>query len=168
MVGSIAAALVGLRLIGLSPRWALAALLWTPFFQGLYVGNVAVPAFALFAAAPWFGAGLILAAVFKPYSGLAALWLVRERRLRALVVGLAVLALLVLLTLPLVGIDAWRAWIEGLDLYSGPSRVCPPSYRWVSGRGWRFLSSFWSAWPRSAGPGWRAGGRAWPGSGLPP
>jgi len=125
VVGSIAAALVGLRLIGLSPGWALAALLWPPFFQGLYVGNVAVPAFTLFAAAPWFGAGLVLVAIFKPYSGVAALWLVRERRLRALLVGLAVLALLVLLTLPLVGIDAWRAWIEGLDLYSRSQSSLP-------------------------------------------
>ncbi|MDP9482512.1 MAG: glycosyltransferase 87 family protein [Chloroflexota bacterium] len=118
LLGSAAAAVAGLRLLGLSTRWALAALFWTPFFQGLYVGNVAVPAFGLFAAAPWFGAGLILAAIFKPYSGLAALWLVRERRFRPIVVGLVALAGLALATLPFVGVDAWRAWIEGLRLYA--------------------------------------------------
>jgi hypothetical protein len=118
LVGSAAVAVGGLRLLGLSPRWALAALVWTPLFQGLYVGNVAVPAFGIFALAPWFGAGLILAAVFKPYSGLAALWLIRERRFRPVVVGLVVLAGLALATLPLVGVDAWRDWIEGLRLYA--------------------------------------------------
>jgi hypothetical protein len=50
LTGSGAVVLAGLRLLGLSWRWALAALLWPPLFQGLYVGNVAVPAFTLFAA----------------------------------------------------------------------------------------------------------------------
>lgn len=118
LIGSAVVAVAGLRLVGLSSRWALAALLWPPFFQGLYVGNVAVPAFGLFAAAPWVGAGLILAAAFKAYSGLAALWLVREQRFRPIVVGLVVLAGLSLATLPLVGLDAWRDWIEGLRLYA--------------------------------------------------
>lgn len=118
LIGSAVVAVAGLRLVGLSSRWALAALLWPPFFQGLYVGNVAVPAFGLFAAAPWIGAGLILAAAFKAYSGLAALWLVREQRFRPIVVGLVVLAGLSLATLPLVGLDAWRDWIEGLRLYA--------------------------------------------------
>ncbi|MGZ8527784.1 MAG: glycosyltransferase family 87 protein [Candidatus Limnocylindrales bacterium] len=118
LIGSAVVAVAGLRLVGLSSRWALAALLWPPFFQGLYVGNVAVPAFGLFAAAPWVGAGLVLAAAFKAYSGLAALWLVREQRFRPIGVGLVVLAGLSLATLPLVGVDAWRDWIEGLRLYA--------------------------------------------------
>ena len=118
LAGSALVAVFGLRLVGLSTRWAFAALLWPPFFQGLYVGNVAVPAFALFAAAPWFGAGLVLAATFKPYSAIAVLWLVRERRVGQLVVGVAILAGLALVTLPLVGIDAWQAWLEGLRLYT--------------------------------------------------
>jgi hypothetical protein len=118
LAGSAAVAVVGLRRIGLSWRWAVAALFWPPFFQGLYVGNVAVPAFALFVAAPWFGAGLVLAAAFKPYSGLAGLWLVREGRVRSIVVGGAILAGLAVATLPFVGLDAWRAWVDGLRLYA--------------------------------------------------
>ena len=118
VVGSILVAVWGLRRVGLPTRWAIAALLWPPFFQGLYVGNVVVPAFALFAAAPWFGAGLVLAAAFKPYSAIAALWLVRERRFGQIVRGGAILAGLALVTLPLVGVDSWRDWLDGLRLYA--------------------------------------------------
>ncbi len=125
LAGSAAAAWAALRLIGLGPMAAIAALLWPPFFQGLYVGNVAVPAFALFAAAPWFGGGLVLAATFKPYSGLAALWLARQRRWRALLVGVGILGGLAVLTLPIVGPDAWRAWIEGLRWYAASEPNVP-------------------------------------------
>ena len=118
LAGSVGVAIWALHLVGLSWRWSVAALAWPPFFQGLYVGNVAVPAFGLFAAAPWFGAGLVLAAAFKAYSGIAALWLVRERRFGQLLIGGAVILGLALVTLPLVGLDAWRAWVEGLRLYA--------------------------------------------------
>lgn len=122
---SALAALWGLRVVGLSVRWAVAALFWPPLFQGLYVGNVAVPAFALFAAAPWFGAGLILAATFKPYSAIAAVWLVRERRWRQIAIGVAILATVAVITLPLVGVDSWRAWIDGLQWYSISQPIVP-------------------------------------------
>jgi hypothetical protein len=118
LVGSVAAALGGLRLVGLSWRWSAVALLWPPFFQGLYVGNVAVPAFALFAGAPWFGAGLALAGGFKAYGWLAVLWLVRVRRWPAIAVGVAILAGLAAGTLPLVGLHLWQAWLDGLVLYA--------------------------------------------------
>lgn len=125
LAGSVAAAIGGLRLLDLPWRWAVAALAWPPFLQGLYVGNVSVAAFALFAAAPWFGAGLVLSAILKPYAAVASLWLVRERRFRALVAGAAVVAALGLVTLPIVGPDAWRAWIEGLRLYSALQPLLP-------------------------------------------
>ena len=125
VVGSAGIAIWGLRLVGLSFGWAFVALLWPPFFQGLYVGNVAVPAFTLFAAAPWFGAGLVLAGVFKPYSAIAALWLVRTRRFGQVGVGVAILVGLALVTLPLVGLDAWRAWTEGLRLYAASQSGVP-------------------------------------------
>lgn len=125
LAGSVAAAIGGLRLLGLPWRWAVAALAWPPFLQGLYVGNVSVAAFALFAAAPWFGAGLVLSAILKPYAAVASLWLVRERRFLALVAGAAAVAALGLVTLPMVGPDAWRAWIEGLRLYSASQPLLP-------------------------------------------
>jgi Glycosyltransferase family 87 len=118
LVGSTCAALAGLRLLGLPWRWSVGALFWPPFFEGLFVGNVAVPAFALFAAAPGFGAGLVLVAGLKPYSGLAALWLVRARRWRAIALGTVVLVGLAIATLPLVGPEAWRAWADGLVFYA--------------------------------------------------
>jgi hypothetical protein len=117
VVGSSAAAIGTLRLFGLSWRWSLLLLVWPPFFQGLQVGNVAVPLGLLFAAAPWIGAGLVVAAVFKIYSGLAALWLVRERRIGQLVAGIVLVAGAAVLTLPMVGLEAWRAWLAGLDWF---------------------------------------------------
>lgn len=125
LLGSAAIGVGGLRLVGLPWRWAIAGLLWPPFFQGLYVGNVAVPAFGLFAAAPWFGAGLIVAATFKPYSGVAALWLVRERRFGQLVAGIAIVGLLALITLPLVGLGQWQAWVQGIRLYTDSEQLVP-------------------------------------------
>ncbi len=125
LIGSALAAVWGLRLVGLTTRWAFAALLWPPFFQGLYVGNVAVPLFAMFAAAPWFGAGLVLAATFKPYSALAAIWLARERRWGPLALGLGILAAVALVTLPLVGLDAWRGWVDGLGWYATSQPAVP-------------------------------------------
>jgi hypothetical protein len=125
IVGSAAVAIVALRLLGLTWRWSALALLWPPFFQGLYVGNVAVPVFGLFVVAPWFGAGLVLAAAFKAYSGVAALWLLREGKARSLVVGVVMLLGLAVVTLPLVGLDAWRAWVEGLDRYAESQATVP-------------------------------------------
>jgi hypothetical protein len=114
---SVAAAVATLRLFGV--RWADVPvfLLWPPFFQGIQVGNVAVPLGLLFALAPWFGAGLVIAAIFKLYSGIAALWLPRERRPVELAVGVGIVAALALATLPLVGTGLWGAWLGGLDLF---------------------------------------------------
>lgn len=117
VAGSALLGLAALRLFGLPWRWLTAALIWPPLFQGLWLGNVAVPALALFALAPWFGAGLALAAVFKAYTGLAGVWLARERRWRALAAGIASLAALAVLTLPLTGADAWADWLDGLATY---------------------------------------------------
>jgi hypothetical protein len=117
LVGSGLAAVATLRLFGIGWRWTAALLLWPPFFQGLQVGNVAVPLGLLFALGPWLGAGLVVAAVFKVYSGIAALWLVRERRLGAVAVGLAIVVGCSLLTLPLTGVDRWAEWWRGLELF---------------------------------------------------
>lgn len=125
VAGSTLAALAGLRLIGLSWRWAVLFLAWTPFFQGLFVGNVAVPLFLLFALGYRYGAGLVVPAVFKLYSGFAALWLVREHRWRPIVAGVLLVALAALVTLPLVGPDAYVAWFEALRLYRRSQELLP-------------------------------------------
>ncbi len=117
LAGSLAAALATLRLFGLPWRWAALLVLWPPFFQGLQVGNVAVPLALLFALAPWLGAGLVIAAIFKVYSGLASLWLIRERRFGQFAAGVLGVAAAALLTLPLVGFEQWRAWWRGLEWF---------------------------------------------------
>jgi len=119
---------LALRLIGLRWRWVALALLWPPFFQGLWVGNVAVPALILFAAAPRVGAGLPVAAIFKSYTGIAALWLVRSGRWLELAIGLGLVAAVGLATLPLTGFDAWRAWFDGLGFYSTSQHLVPALY----------------------------------------
>ncbi len=124
---SIVAIVVSFRLIGIRPRWWLPLLVWPPVFQGLYVANVAVPAMLLYAAAPWFGAGLVLAAAFKAYSGFAALWLVRERRWVQLLLGIAILIGLAVVTLPLTGLELWREWLGGLDAYRRSQEILPTS-----------------------------------------
>jgi hypothetical protein len=114
IAGLVAAVLVSLRAFGLSWRWALLALIWTPIEQGLYSGNIVVPSLLLLAAATRFGAGLVLGPLFKPQNGVVSLWLVRERAWRPLATGLLMLLGLVVATLPLTGFDLWRQWIDGL------------------------------------------------------
>jgi len=122
---SLGLAFLSLRAIGLPLRWLAFVALWPPLFQGLWVGNVAVPALALFALGPWLGAGLVAGAIFKSYTGIAALWLVRERRWSQLASGITAITALALLTLPLVGVSAWQGWIEALRLYQVSQQNLP-------------------------------------------
>lgn len=122
-----AAILLAMRLFGVRPAWWLPLLSWTPIFQGLYVGNVAVPAALLFAAAPWWGAGLIVGGVFKLYSGLASLWLLRERRFVAFGLGIVLVVALALLTLPITGLELWFRWFDGLEAYRISQTYLPTS-----------------------------------------
>jgi hypothetical protein len=126
--GSLGLGMLALRLIGVPRRWLVPALLWPPLFQGLWVGNVAVPALALYALGPWLGAGLVAAGVFKPYTGLAALWLVRERRWAQIAAGIGVLAALVVVTVPLTGPNAWADWLQGLAVYRTSQDSLPGLY----------------------------------------
>ena len=126
--GSLGLVLLALRIIGLPLRWLVFVALWPPLFQGLWVGNVAVPGLAFFAVGPWLGAGLVGGAIFKSYTGIAALWLARERRWTQLASGVAAVAVLILLTLPLVGVGAWQAWIEALRLYQASQQTVPALY----------------------------------------
>jgi hypothetical protein len=127
VAGSAALGVAALRSWGFSTRWAIAALIWPPFFQGLWVGNVAVPLVALFAWAPRAGGLLVVGPLFKAYSAVATLWLVRERRWLALVAGLAFVAVVILATLPLVGFDLWRQWLVGLEWFGRSQPLLPAS-----------------------------------------
>jgi hypothetical protein len=126
--GLLAASIAGLRLLGLRWRWCLVLLAWPPFAQGLYVGNVALPLFLLFAAGPWAGGGLLAGALLKPQGAIAGLWLIRERRWRAVLGGIAILAVLVLLTLPLTGVERWTEWLDGLRWFSQSQALVPRTF----------------------------------------
>ncbi|HEY4632933.1 MAG TPA: glycosyltransferase 87 family protein [Candidatus Limnocylindrales bacterium] len=125
---SVTALLVAMRAIGIAPLWLPAFLLWRPAFDGLWAGNVAPFMFALFAIGPWFGAALPLSASFKLYNGIAALWLVRTRRWRAIATAAAIVATIVLVTLPLTGIDLWSEWLAGLGYYQQSQTAVPGLY----------------------------------------
>jgi hypothetical protein len=123
--GSVAAAVAALWLVGVRGRWLLVLLAWPPLALGIVVGNVATITFFLFVAGFRFGACLILGGIFKPQSTIPALWLVRERRWRAIVVGIAVVALAALLALAFAGIDAWRAWLNALRFFQESFAIYP-------------------------------------------
>ena len=114
-VGFLAAcAYASFRALGLRPMWSLLLLAFPPVMIGFESGNVASVTFLLFALAYRAGGSLALDGLFKVQAAIPALWLVRTRRWRGLVTGLAALTAIALVTLPLVGLDSWRAWLAGL------------------------------------------------------
>lgn len=117
VAGSAAALLAGLRRVGLDWRWCAVIFIWPPVVQGLWVGNVAVVLFLFFAIAPWRPAALAFGPIFKVYSGIAGLWLLRREHWRSLAVAIVVVLGLVLVTLPLVGVDRWLEWLAALQAY---------------------------------------------------
>ena len=102
------------RALGLRPVWSLLLLTFPPLMIGFESGNVASLIFLLFALAYRASGSLVLDGLFKVQSGIPALWLLRSGRWRGLLLGLAALAAIVLVTLPIVGPDSWRAWLAGL------------------------------------------------------
>jgi hypothetical protein len=126
--GSLAALLAGLRSLGLAPRWCALLLAWPPVVQGLWVGNVAVPLFAFFAVAPWVPLALAVLPVFKVYSGLADLWLLRPEHRRSLVAAVIGIVVAGAITLPLVGIARWSEWLAGLETYQVSQGLVPNLY----------------------------------------
>ena len=68
-------------------------------------------------AAMRYGGAVVLGPLLKPQNGIVSLWLIRERAWRRLGGGLLALLLLVLVTVPLTGIDLWRQWFLGLMAY---------------------------------------------------
>ncbi len=125
---SLAALVVAMRAIGVSPIWLPAFLLWRPAFDGLWAGNVAPFMFVLFAIGPMVGAALPFSASFKLYNGIAALWLVRMRRWRSIAIAAAVLGVIVVATIPLTGIEMWSQWLAGLGYYQESQAAVPGLY----------------------------------------
>jgi hypothetical protein len=122
---SLAAVLLGFRLIGIDWRWSLLLLAWPPVLQGLWVGNVALLLFLLFAAAPRLPGGLVASVAFKLYSAIGVLWLVRERRWADLAAGVAIVVAVAAITAPLVPAGLWVDWVRGLALYQESQAVLP-------------------------------------------
>jgi hypothetical protein len=128
------ALVIALRFVGLRGRWIVLILLWPPVVQGLLVGNVAVPLFALFAVAPWRPAGLVIPPLFKVYSGIAALWLLRREHWPALARGCLAAAAFLVLTLPVVNPALWLEWVRGLQVYEQSQRLLTNLYGFGLGR----------------------------------
>ncbi len=126
--------------------WAIVpgVLIWTPMLGGIWGGNVSVAMFAAFVAAFWRrparhalepeprdldGAeppdariGWLAASVAAIKLSQAQAWLaIAGRSLRAAVLGAVPWILLVLVTLPLVGIDSYGAWLAQLARASDPT-----------------------------------------------
>jgi hypothetical protein len=157
VVASIGAVVISLRAFGLSWRWAVAALAWTPFAQGLFVGNVVIPSLLLFGAAARAGGLLVLGPLLKPQNGVVSLWLLRERAWRSLRNGLLALVLVIGATLPFTGIELWRQWLEGLAAYQQSQNLLPYLYGIGLGRYLPFAAFLALAAIALAGALWASG-----------
>ena len=126
--------------------WVLVpfVLLWTPMLGGIWAGNVALAMFAAFIAAFWrtparhelepeprdldgreppdARIGFLAATVASVKLTQAQAWLAIARRSpRAAMLGAVPWIVIVLVTLPLVGIPAYVAWVEQLARASDPT-----------------------------------------------
>jgi hypothetical protein len=110
----VACAYASFRALGLRPIWSVLLLAFPPVMIGFESGNVASLTFLLFALAYRASGSLVVDGLFKVQSAIPALWLLRTRRWRGLVFGLVALGAIVLVSLPIVGVDSWRAWLAGL------------------------------------------------------
>ncbi|HEY0443207.1 MAG TPA: glycosyltransferase family 87 protein [Candidatus Limnocylindrales bacterium] len=128
LTASLGALLAGLRWVGLRWRWCLLLLLWPPIVQGLWVGNVAVPLFAFFAIAPWRPGALAVGPIFKVYSGLASLWLLRREHWRELAAAVVAVAAITAASLLIVDVRLWSDWLTGLQVYQESQRLLPNLY----------------------------------------
>ena len=111
---SIAAVLIAMWLLGVRGRWLLVLLAWPTLSVGIAVGNVASFTFLLFVVGFRVGAALVLSGAFKLQSIIPSLWLVLERRWRELAAGVVTVAVLALISLPIVGVQTWLDWPTGL------------------------------------------------------
>lgn len=125
LAASVGAVVGGMWLLGVRGRWLLALMAWPPLALGLAVGNVAMFSFLLLCLGFRVGAALVLGGAFKLQSAIPSLWLVRERRYRSLAIGLGLLAVACLVTLPLVGWQAWLDWARALGYFQATTDAFP-------------------------------------------
>jgi hypothetical protein len=123
-----AAGIYALHLLGVRGVWLPVIALWPPFFVGVWAGNVAVPALLLLAGGFGIGRVLVLGPLLKVQGAIPPLWLLRERRWRELAIGLTIVAGICLLTLPLVGVQAWVHWLAGLRAFQESQATFPVLY----------------------------------------
>ena len=127
----IVAGAISSRLLGVAAVWVPIFLLWPPFFEGIWAGNVAVPGLLILAAAVASRAassGLVLGPLLKLQAGIPALWLLRERRWRQLAVGTFLVVIICVATLPIVGFASWFEWVAGLRAFQQSQANLPALY----------------------------------------
>jgi hypothetical protein len=112
--GSIAAVVAAFWLLGVRGRWLVVLVAWPAVAQGIAVGNVASFTFFMYALGFRVGAALVLSGMFKVQSMIPAIWLVAERRWRQLIAGIVIIAVIAAISLPVVGLQTWLAWPDGL------------------------------------------------------
>lgn len=125
IVVMLAAAVGALWLLGVRGRWLVVMLAWPPIAIGVSVGNVAIFLFLALAAGFWVGPLLIVGGYFKPQSAILAFWLVRERRWRAIAIGVGIVVALALVTLPFTGTRAWFDWAAALGQFQATTDQFP-------------------------------------------
>ena len=123
--GSVLAVVAALWLLGVRGRWLVVMLAWPSIALGIAVGNVASYTFFLYVLGFRVGAAIVLSGAFKVQSALPTLWLLRERRWRSIAVGVAILAAMTLLALPLVSPHAWIDWWFALQYFQQSFQTFP-------------------------------------------
>jgi hypothetical protein len=126
----LGSALIAFRLLGASWLWAIALLACPPLVKGVASGNVANVILLLFCAGPILGWLLPASGFLKVQAAIPALWLARERRWREAALGLLMVAGICVVTLPLVGLDSWSNWLNGLALRAESQVNLPILYGW--------------------------------------
>jgi Glycosyltransferase family 87 len=122
-----ASVIAGLRLLGVGWRFVPVLALWPPLAIGVQVGNVACLGFLVLAAAWRYQWSVPLGGVFKAQTGILSLWLLRERKWRALAIGALAVVALVLVTLPLTGVQAYLDWLHALAYFQASLAQYPSS-----------------------------------------
>lgn len=123
--GSIAAVVAAFWLLGVRGRWLVVLLAWPAPAQGLAVGNVASYTFLLYVLGFRFGAAIILSGAFKIQSTIPVLWLIRERRWRGIAIGIGIIALVAIISVPIVGLQTWFDWPNGLRFFQESLNAFP-------------------------------------------